>query len=297
MPVAFSLLQHPPTRPWLGSSSAEGLPGLDRLSGLVVGRPLETMRVFAPRFVQDPTPYLAPHVAAGRIPIFSMKAPIDPIMYRRFADHVAAIGGPVITTIDHEPENSMNATVFEGRYRAYYDAMAGVANNRTGPIVMAATGTGTARTAYRNLLDRIPADILLVDGYNHLNRRTFPDIFGWLADKARARDLPWGIAEWSTHGTPEERAGHVRVARHYWEQPANNDLVVVCWFDSDGGAQAGSSGWRLERALPDGWAPVNNIAQAPTGGPRYVEDVLTPGVFAAAFDTERRDIDPLRSAA
>jgi len=283
------------TRPWFSISNPDGLTGFERTQDEIVGHDFDAHRVFHSSFVSNPTTLLQPEIAAGRIPIYSNKPPTSNVVasYATLAGHLEALGGLILMTVDHEPENSMTAAQFEINYMQMWNGLSHLPNVWLGPVYMAVTSTSSTRAEFRALLDTMPMDFIGVDGYNSQNNRNFSQIFNWYALKARSRSVPWAVCEWSTHGTPEQRSAHVASARTYWENPVNNDLVIVSWFDSDGGNNAGPAGWRIERALPDNWAVIDGISQAVAPPPEYVEDLLTPGTIFDALQTPRRNVGPV----
>jgi hypothetical protein len=297
--LGLGLFQPPPvtttTRPWFSISNPDGLTGFDRTQNEIIGHDLDAHRVFSSSFTTNPTTLLQPEIAAGRIPIWSFKPPASNVAanYATLAANLAALDGLILVSVDHEPENSMTAAQFESNWMDMHAGLGHLTNVWLGTIYMAVTATSTTRQAFRDLLDTLPIDFIGVDGYNSQNKRTFHQIFNWFALKARSRSVPWAVCEWSTHGTPAQRATHVQSGRTYWENPDNADLVIVSWFDSDGGNNAGPSGWRMERALPDDWAVIDGISRAVSPPPEYVEDVLVPAAIFDALQTQRRNVGPV----
>lgn len=283
------------TRPWFSISNPDGLTGFDRTQDQIVGHDFDAHRVFSSGWTTNPTTLLQPEIAAGRIPIWSFKNPTSNVAasYAQLADNLAALPGLILASVHHEPENSMTAAEFEGHHLDMVAGLGHLENVWLGPIYMAVTATSATRQAFRDLLDTMPFDYIGVDGYNSQNKRSFEQIFKWFALKARARSVPWVVAEWSTHGTPAQRAAHFNSGRTFWEKEENADLVIVSWFDSDGGNNAGPSGWRLERALPDDWAVIDGISQAVSPPPEYVEDLLTPAACFDALQTQKRAVGPV----
>jgi parallel beta-helix repeat protein len=305
----------PPTvanRPWIGSSAPEGLTGFNRLQTQIVGRDLELRTVFSSSFVVDPTSLLMPDITAGRVPSYSLKPPSTEAQWDDFAENIEALPGFVIATVNHEPENDAgySAAQFEDDFSAMYTRCSSVANLWMGPVYMAVTASSPTRQEYRDLLDTMDFDLIQVDGYNQLYKRSFSQIFNWFALKARTRTdlntdpliagVPWAVRETSVHGTDVQRANWVNSARGYWENPVNRDLVAVNWFDSEVGDNAAIVGWRMERALPIGWyaQPIppstKPVARAaPPHDPEWVEDFLTPAAVRNALATPRRPLGPV----
>jgi hypothetical protein len=265
--------------------------------------------VFSDSFVTDPTSLLLPDYNAGRVPVYSLKPPATESMWDDLGANIEDLPGFLVMTVNHEPENDSDysAAQFEDHFSTMYSHLSSITNLWMGPIYMAVTATNPTRQAYRDLLDTMAIDIIMVDGYNQLYKRSFAQIFNWFALKARSRTdlnvndeiagIPWGVTEVSVHGTDVQRANWVNSARIFWEKPENNDLNLVSWFDSDRGDNAAIVGWRMERALPIGWYPqaippsTKEVARAaPPHDPEWVEDLLTPAAIRSALSTPRRPL-------
>lgn len=284
------------TRPLLSISNPGGMNGYQDTENNVIERELEAVRLFSSSHTNNPAGLIQPYLALGKTVMWSTRPPgtnpADPATYAALAESLRELATqtdkPIYCTINHEPENDTPVAQFEANHTAFYQALAPVPGVLVGPIYMLGTMTSTgAMAAYRPGVFTLPMDFLGVDGYNPGNRRTFSQLFNVWAQAARDRTppCPWIIAEWSTHGTPSQRAAHVVQARTFWEKPENSDLHIVSWFDSNGGPRAGPSGWRLDTALPDGWVIIDNIAQAADPPPETVPDTLTPAEFRAAYDS------------
>jgi hypothetical protein len=306
----------PVTRPWLGSSQKSGLTGFNRLQTQIVKRSLELRRVFSPTFPSDPVALVQADWDAGRVPVLSVKPPPDPDDWIDWGDTLAAPNKFVILTVNHEPENDVGATPegFKDTFEEMYTRVSSHPQIWSGPIMQAVTATSAGRQGWRDMLDTIQMDILMVDGYNPLNRRSFSQIFNWFALKARSRTdlntdpsipgIPWGIPEFATHGTDDERVAWLQAAATYWTNPTNRDLVFGLWFDSDIGDNASYVGWFFEQALPPGWYPqtiegkgtklyARSKPEDWAAGIEWVADTKTPAKFNELMNTARRQLGPL----
>lgn len=308
------------TRPWMGSSAPEGLVGFRRLEDTIVKRKLELYRLFDSTFNPNPRDKLLSHIEAGRVPVYSLKEPSGDTASRTaqwttFANNIKDLPGFVIVILNHEPENDAGYTVgqFGIDFTLFYETVKPIvgAGVWLGPCYMGVSSYSAARAAWWALLDTLPMDILMADAYNQVNKRSFAQIFDRFGQKAATRTdlvpvtgIPWGVTEVSTHGTDDEREVWVKGAQAYWELPTKNMLKIVLWYDSDLGDNAAYVGWRLERALPDGWYPqviperdpVKLYARSKPAdwqvGIEWVTDTKTPAAFAAAMNTPRRALGP-----
>lgn len=299
------------TRPWFGASSPEGLIGFAKTENEIIKRKLDMRRTFSSSFVQNPRPLVEPDLDAGRVPMYSCKEPTSNVVasWTTWANHVVALNKFWIFNIRHEPENDgISIAQFEDYYTTMYTTVKPIVGDLLwiGPIWMGVSSYAANRAAWWALNDTIPMDILMIDAYNQLNKRSFANIFKFTAAKARALGKPWGICEVATHGTDDERAAWWKGAQTYWEHEDNEDLKFVIEYNSDLGDNAAYVGWRPERALPDGWYPQeiperNNpghlYARAKPAdvalGIEWVTDLKTPAQMNASMNTPRRQLGPI----
>ena len=306
------------TRPWMGSSDPQGLAGFLDTEERVVKRKLEMRRVFSSTFVADPTDAILPDIEAGRIPVYSMKQPSSSIVanWTTFANNVADLPGFKILIPHHEPENDAGATPasFETIFQTMYDTVKPIVGDNTwiGPCYQGVTSYAAHRAEWWALLDTMTFDAIFADAYNQLNRRTFSQIFDRFENKAATRTdlvattgVPWGVTEFATHGTDDERTAWLRGAQGYWEDPAHEMLKFVMWFNSTLGDNAAYVGWEFDHALPDGWYPQVIPERHPTKlyarakpadvavGIEWVIDEKLPAAYNSAMNTPRRQLGPV----
>lgn len=283
------------TRPLLSISNPGGMNGYLNAQDNVLERPLDGVRLFSSAYTANPAPLIQPYLALGKTVAYSTRPttqnPASAASYAGLADTLGQLAADsnrdMLVIINHEPENDTPPAQFIANHTAFYEAMSPIPRLLCGPCYMLGTATSTGNQGlYRPSIDSMPMDFLGVDGYNPKNSRTFRNMFDWWMDKANTKGIPLAILEWSTHGTPSQRAAHVAQARAAWENPDGryDGLLFVSWFDSGGGPRAGPSGWWMDTALPDGWVFVDGIAQAASPPPETVPDALTPAALRGAYD-------------
>ncbi|HEX8344735.1 MAG TPA: hypothetical protein VF657_08325, partial [Actinoplanes sp.] len=291
------------TRPLYGSSfeaasDALALSGVQSLWNGVVGKPCEVFRVFSSTFVQNPTSFLAPIIAAGITPWWSTKWSTNPAVdYPLLKANLDALGAKVIVTAQHEPENdggTMTHSVFQAGSAAFFDGLVGDPDVIIGEVLMRESfANGSAALWLANNGKR---HFIGADGYNPKgpNGLTYPALLTPVREFAAGYgDLPVYWGEISSQGNDDERSAYFASAFLHNETHAS--VRVWCHYHSTGGERAGNPpSWHLDQARAG--AGLNQVGSwtltakpsAPSGPLVYAvgalaADAMTPAVYNAAM--------------